>query len=534
MRLVSRHILRALAAPFVWGLAALTGLLLLQQLAPLIDKFGGRGLPGSVIVEAFLLTLPALLTLSLPMAVLVATLYGYSQLAGDLELVAMYANGISVWRMARPALIAAIFVATGNFLLYDQLVPRSNTRFSQLQSAVFRTSPTLTFQPGLMNPITSYVLQARTIDKATGAMTEVTISDLREWGITRIYHAARGDMMQIKKGADLLVNLDTGTIDEFKRSESNRFQRTSFRHSQLRIRDVTNQLNLATGGLSRGDRDMTGCELLDQARQQAWYADESRRGIEYVTRRDLRWLLGLPTLASPPARLMPSFPPHCGRTYRQFENWIQKLVLPAQVQAQEPQQPRQQPTPPPVPQQPSQQQPGPGSQATAPPVRIGTDQAGNPASPFLVPPEGLRGPEQMIARRFEVEPPIQTLNNYEINVMRYRVEYQKKFAIPLASFCFVLLGMALALKYPRSGIGLVIGASMVIFLGFYILLIGGENIAKRGYLAPEVAIHGPLVLLTLLGLLAVRSANREMGTGRSAGIFGALIEFFERFRRKES
>ncbi len=85
MRLISRHILRALAAPFLWGLVALTGLLLLNQLAPLIDQFGGKGLHANVIVEAVLLTLPALLALSLPMAVLVSTLYGYSQLAADLE-----------------------------------------------------------------------------------------------------------------------------------------------------------------------------------------------------------------------------------------------------------------------------------------------------------------------------------------------------------------------------------------------------------------------------------------------------------------
>jgi len=519
MRLVSRHILRALAAPFVWGLAALTGLLLLQQLAPLIDRFGGRGLPLRVIGEAFLLTLPALLTLSLPMAVLVATLYGYSQLAGDLELVAMYANGISVWRMARPALIAAIFVATGNFFLYDQLVPRSNTRYSQLQNAVFRTSPTLTFQPGMMNPITSYVLQARTIDPVTSAMTEVTIYELREYGTTRIIHADSGGMVQTKSGADLLVDLHNGTIDEFKRAEHNRFMRTTFVHNQLRIRDVSNQLNLATGGVARGDRDMTGCELLDQARDQQWYAGDVKRGIEYVTRRDLRWLLGLPTLQTPPARLLPAYPKHCGKAYLRFEHWIQQLVLPTKAQAQEP--------PRPVQQQPAQQPP---VQQGGNKVWSGSDQGVAAVSPFLVQPGGS---EQLVARRFEVEPQLQTLLNYEQNVMRYRVEYHKKFAIPLASFCFVLLGMALALKYPRSGIGLVIGASMVIFLGFYILLIGGENLAKKGYLSPEVAIHGPLVLLTLLGLLAVRSANREMGTARTAGIFGAMVEYFRRFRREE-
>ena len=513
MRLVSRHILRALTAPFIWGLAALTGLLLLQQLAPLIDKFGGRELPTSVIGEAFLLTLPALFTLSLPMSVLVATLYGYSQLAGDLELVAMYANGISVWRMARPALIAAIFVATINFFLYDQLVPRSNLRYSNLQSAVFRKSPTLSFQPGMMNPINSYVLQARTIDPVTSAMTGVTIYDLGEYGTTRIIHAERGGMAQDSTGVDLVVDLDDGTIDEFKQSERNRFQRTTFRHDQLRIRDVTNKLNLATGGMAKGDRDMTGCELLDQAQKDAWYATESKRGIEDVTRRDLRTLLGLKALQTPPARLIPKYEPHCDKRYRSFQGWIQRLILPGRLEAQEPQATVQQP----VPRQGVDQ------------VRIETDQGASTASPFLVPPGSLQWP---IAQLGEVENPVQAMKNYQVNVMRYRVEYQKKFAIPLASFCFVLLGMALALKYPRSGIGLVIGASMVIFLGFYILLIGGENIAKRGYLSPAVAIQGPLVLLTLLGLLAVRSANREMGTARSAGILGALVEFLGRFRRE--
>src|SRR5690606_31214493 len=110
MRLISRHILRALAAPFFWGALALTGLLLLNSLPQIIDTFGGRGLGWDVMVEVIVLALPALLTLTLPMSVLVATLYAYSSLAADLEMVAMYANGLSVWRMVRPAFVAAIFV----------------------------------------------------------------------------------------------------------------------------------------------------------------------------------------------------------------------------------------------------------------------------------------------------------------------------------------------------------------------------------------------------------------------------------------
>src|ERR1019366_1314684 len=130
MRLISRHILRALSAPFFWGIIALTGLLLLNSLPPLIDRFGGKGIELRTMVECVLLFIPALTALTLPMAVLVSVLYGYSQLAANLEMVAMYANGISVWRMARPALLGAAAVAVVNFLVFDQLMPKSNVRFT--------------------------------------------------------------------------------------------------------------------------------------------------------------------------------------------------------------------------------------------------------------------------------------------------------------------------------------------------------------------------------------------------------------------
>ncbi len=519
MRLVSRHILRALAAPFIWGLAALTGLLLLQQLAMLIDKFGGRGLSPMVMVEAFVLTLPALLALSLPMAVLVASLYGYSQLAGDLELVAMYANGISVWRMARPALIAAIFVTLLNFFLYDQLVPRSNLQFSRLQNAVFHTSPTLTFQPGVMNPLNpaTYVLEATVIDPVTSSMREITIYDLGNYGVTRIIHADSGLMRQSPDGDDLLLDLAHGTTDEFRLGESGRFQRTTFSRTTYRIRDVSSKLNRAIGANSRGDRDMTGCELLGATEIEDWNATNQRREIESTTRNDLRTLVGLPPLALQGTQVRPIFAPRCGKWYLRFEDWIDHL-LPTKAQA-ESRPPVQQPV-----QQPAQQ---PETPAVRPP-----DSSHVGISPFLVPPAQLPGGQPSIARGYNVDAQVETLRSYQLNALSYRVEYHKKFAIPLASFCFVLLGMALALKYPRSGIGLVIGASMVIFLGFYILLIGGENVAKRGYLSPFVAIQGPLVIFTLLGLLAVRSANREMGTARTSGIVGALFDLLARLRRK--
>jgi lipopolysaccharide export system permease protein len=522
MRLISRHILRSLSAPFFWGVAALTGLLLLNSLPPLIERFGGKGLPASVMIEGVMLFLPALLALTLPMAVLVSTLYGYAQLAASLEMVAMYANGISVWRMARPALLGAAAIAAINFFVFDQLVPRSNIRFSDLQTAVMNKTPTLALQQQVLNtlPPSGYVLRASSIDPVTGAMRDVTIFDLAGTGSRRMIVADSGSMAKSLNGKDLILTLHTGEIYEFTRYEPDKLQQTSFVHNRVVVRNVQNELQVSKNARTGlGEREKSSCELLDGITDQQWSVASLTRESETFTRRDLRAMTGLPPVPQPSVQNKPAYTPHCG-VYRRFERWFRRLMLPQQLGAQVPQHPVAPTAPPrapataPVQQNPPVVQPGPR------PFQPGQRQ-------FLVNPAGVQQANDLTAfgavNFVDLE-----LNGAKETMRKYQVEYHQKFAVPLSSFCFVLIGMALAIKYPGSGIGLVIGGSLVIFLGFYIMLQGGKGIAAAGHLDPAVALYAPLILFTAIGLLAVNSANREMGTARSAGVLSSMIDFFRR------
>jgi lipopolysaccharide export LptBFGC system permease protein LptF len=519
MRLISRHILRSLAAPFFWGVAALTGLLLLNSLPPLIERFGGKGLPASIMIEGVLLFLPALLALTLPMAVLVSVLYGYSQLAAALEMVAMYANGISVWRMARPALVGAAAIAVLNFFVFDQLVPRSNIRFSDLQTAVMNKTPTLALQQQVLNtlPPSGYVLRAASIDPLTGAMRGVTIFDLAGTGSRRLIIADSGSMAKSSDGKDLILTLHTGEIYEFTRNEPEKLQQTSFVHNRVVVRNVQNELQVSKSArVNLGEREKSSCELLDGITDQKWSVASFTRESESYTRRDLRAMTGLPPVLPPSVQTKPRFAPHCG-VYRRFEHWFRGVMLPQQLGAQVPQQPVAPPPAPPVPQNP-------------PVVQPGAQQFQPGGRQFLVNPGGIQGADPLTAFGAVNFVDLQ-LNDAKETMRKYQVEYHQKFAVPLSSFCFVLIGMALALKYPGSGIGLVIGGSLVIFLGFYIMLQGGKNIAAAGHLNPAVALYAPLILFTAVGLLAVNAANREMGTARSAGVFSTIAGFFRRSSR---
>ena len=103
VRLLPRYLLRQLIAPFCFSLAAATSLMLLNQVAKRFGALVGKGLPWSVIAEVFVLSLPFIVAMTIPMAVLLAVLYAFSHLAADNEVMALRATGVSVPRCSAPS-----------------------------------------------------------------------------------------------------------------------------------------------------------------------------------------------------------------------------------------------------------------------------------------------------------------------------------------------------------------------------------------------------------------------------------------------
>src|SRR2546427_1898868 len=102
VRTISRYLLRQHVAPLAFALAALTSLMLIQQVAKQLSGLLGKGLPAGVIAEVFLLSLPFIVAVTLPMAVLVAVLHVFTRLAGGNEITALQAGGGSASRPGAP------------------------------------------------------------------------------------------------------------------------------------------------------------------------------------------------------------------------------------------------------------------------------------------------------------------------------------------------------------------------------------------------------------------------------------------------
>jgi lipopolysaccharide export LptBFGC system permease protein LptF len=93
----------------------------------------------------------------------------------------------------------------------------------------------------------------------------------------------------------------------------------------------------------------------------------------------------------------------------------------------------------------------------------------------------------------------------------------------MACITFVIIGIVLALRFPRGGIGLVIGGGTLIFTIHYIGLTAGESLADRGHMSPWLAMWGPNIILTIVGVFGLLRVSRQTGSTRG-GDFREILD----------
>jgi lipopolysaccharide export system permease protein len=497
VRILSRYILQQHIPPLGFALAALTCAMLVNQVAKQFGNLVGKGLPWGVIFEVFVLTIPFIVAMTLPMAVLVAVLYTFSHLAADNEVTAMKASGVSVGRLLAPVLGGATLMGVISLAWNDQLLPRSNHRLRTLLVDIQRKKPTFQLREQVINEVVAgqFFLRAARIDPATNKLKDVTIYDLEDAERRRIITADSGRMAYTPGGTDLYLTLLHGEIQEVKRSEPGQFNRTFYNTNRIKVAGIGNTLERTESDTYRGDREMTICGMAQVVAQAEQDVARAQRDARDAVVGDLRRLIRLAPLSPPVTAATDSAPSLYCRALGMLGGWMR----PTEAEAAQ----------------------TPARQALPPYVRPGRPQAQSPASPLLVTPGTTAALDQRVRAARQ-------------RAAIYDVEIHKKVAISAACVIFALLGVPLAIRFPRGGVGLVIGTSLAVFSVYYVGLIGGEELGDRLVVSPFLAMWTPNLIFLAVGLGLLWVVRREGSTAHGGDwddLKHALFGWVPRLRR---
>jgi lipopolysaccharide export system permease protein len=191
---ITRYIFRQLALGTVLVSIALAFVVWLTQSLQFLQFIINKGLAISAWLKLTMLLLPWFLSVILPAALFLVTLFIYNKLTVDRELVVVQAAGVSRLGMARPALISAAAVTFGGYLLTLVIVPNAFQAFRELQWSIRNDVSQILLREGTFNQLgKDLTVYVRGRDK-NGDLLGVLIHDTRDAANSLTIMAERGAM----------------------------------------------------------------------------------------------------------------------------------------------------------------------------------------------------------------------------------------------------------------------------------------------------------------------------------------------------
>lgn len=116
-------------------------IVLMQFLFRMIDDLVGKGLGLDVLGELFFYAALTMVPTALPLAVLLASLMVFGNLGEKLELTAMKAAGISLFRIMRPLIVLMVAIAVGAFFFQNYVLPVAQSKMWTMMFSVRQKTP---------------------------------------------------------------------------------------------------------------------------------------------------------------------------------------------------------------------------------------------------------------------------------------------------------------------------------------------------------------------------------------------------------
>ena len=279
MRLLRSYILRLHLVPFLLGFGVVTFILVMDVLFDYLDLVVNRGVGVGVVLQLYILSLGYIVALSVPCAVLVATLMTFGRLSQDNEITALRASGVHLGSVLVGPLVAALVLTGGLTAFNNYVLPESNHAFMNLLIDIGRMRPTVKLQEGtFITDFPGYNLLVQSVNGRTNEMRGLTIYQLNPGGPPTTILAKSGTLSYTPDGRTAVLRLKDGEIHEVPMEEggARRYRRLAFKTHVINVLGAGAILE-RSARMARSDRELSAAALMAQRQDER---DRYRNAME--------------------------------------------------------------------------------------------------------------------------------------------------------------------------------------------------------------------------------------------------------------
>lgn len=444
----------------------------MQFLWKWIDELVGKGLEWNIITELFSFAALQMIPLALPMAVLLSSLMTFGNMAEHYELAALKSSGLSLIRIMRPIFIFTFFIMIGAFMFSNYVLPYINLKAMSTLYDIHQQKPALNVKEGVFyNPgVDGYSIRINKIDDDGQVLRGIMIYDHSEQaGNVQLTIAEYGKMSVTADNSFLVLELKNGETYRENWDVQNAAITKPF--IRIKFKEQVTRIDLSALKMVR-----TNPELFKEN-------DKMLTGGQLLSYID--------TMKQSVREDKSAFYSQLSNAYLHKIKTYWKSIDSLKVKPKN--------------------------------------------ENFML---ALSSPEK--ARTFElalnnarnckaaVESKLNEIDSEEKSIIRFKIEYWKKWSLSVACLLMFFIGAPLGALIRKGGLGLPVVISIVFFLLFWVMSIVGEKLSKEGTVPAEFGMWFGCLTFVPLGFWLTKKATADSGMFDSVGIITRVRNLFRK------
>jgi len=254
MKILEKYILKENFKPFVVSLMVTTFVMLLDKIIDLLNLIIEKHLDVLTIVSIFGLSLPFILALTIPMAILLASIMSFGRLSVDNELIAFKSCGINIYTLLRPTVIAALFISFFMVYFNNAVLPQTNHMLKNMMIKANYRRPATAIVPGTFNSMKNYTIYVK--ERIDDELFGILVYNREKTKFPQTISAERGKIELANGGNSLKAILYNGQMHERDQKNPDKYNISEFKKFTLNLPDLGYKMN-QEGTDYRGDRELS-------------------------------------------------------------------------------------------------------------------------------------------------------------------------------------------------------------------------------------------------------------------------------------
>jgi LPS export ABC transporter permease LptF/LPS export ABC transporter permease LptG len=236
MRILTRYILKEIFSHSLLGLLVFTFIIFIRHLGHLLELVVRHSLPLKTIGTLFVLPVPGILVLTIPMAVLVGTLIGLSRMAADGEVIAARASGIGLPCFVRPVMMLALAGWALALWMSLFLAPQAARQMDRMETQLKASQAPYEIQPRVfIEQFPNLLLYLEDVTGSRSTWRGVFIADTTQRDQLKVTLAESGVLVNEASRNRFVLHLEQGTTHEFDPQHPEEYSIASFTDTETPV-----------------------------------------------------------------------------------------------------------------------------------------------------------------------------------------------------------------------------------------------------------------------------------------------------------